>query len=70
MFQAAFISSTPSSALRPAQGAPAEWAVLPWKVYSTETMPLLPAGPQPVEKSRLTWLKMLASTSSNRPSRT
>ena len=70
MFQAMFMSSTPSSALRPAHGEPAECAVLPVKVYSTETAPLLLAGPQDVLNSLLTWVKMQASTPSNRPALT
>ena len=42
-FQAMFMISTASSALRPRQGAPAECADSPSKVYSTDTRPLAPA---------------------------
>ena len=70
MFHAMFMSSTPSSALRPDHGEPAACAVLPLKVYSTDTMPLLPADPHDVLRSLLTCVKMHASTSLNRPART
>ena len=50
-----FMTSTPSSALRPNQGATAACEVMPLKVYSTDTAPLLPELPQLMEKSLLTW---------------
>ena len=40
-----FISSTASSALRPRHGAPAECAVSPVNVYSTETRPVPSRSP-------------------------
>jgi hypothetical protein len=44
-FHATSINSTPSSAERPSHGMAAAWAVLPWNVYSTETMPFMPRSP-------------------------
>src|SRR3546814_20645486 len=70
MFQPMFISSTPSSAERPRQGAPAEWALLPLNVYSTETRPVPDGWPQDVSRLLPTWVKRQASTPSHTPSRT
>ena len=57
-FQPMFISSTASSAERPRHGAPAECALSPLKLYSTDTMPLPPPSPQPTPMFEPTWAKM------------
>ena len=62
-----FINSTASRALRPRHGAVPACALSPWKVYSTDTMPV--ASPVPHETARLspTCVKRTTSTSLKQP---
>ena len=69
-FQAMSISSTASSALLPAQGAPAACELWPVKLYSTDTMPVPPPSPQFVLRLDPTCVKSTASTSLKMPPRT
>ncbi len=64
------MSSAASKAERPLQGAPAECAASPSKVYSTEIKPVPRACPHETLRLLLTWVKIHMSISSKYPSRT